>query len=312
MRNAATDSGTTGSEPAEPLPGPSRPPDPPDPAGHARPGQALYARVVIARQAGLPAEAIEVADTIDSTSAELMRRPLSDTVAAPPGALVAIEQTAGRGRRGRGWIASPAHSMMLSVAIERAPGAALPAQPALPLALGAALAGRLADFGCALRLKWPNDLQCDGRKAGGLLVEARRAGPIERLVVGLGLNLLPEAARAAGIDQPAAALFDAPRALPDRSELAGALIGTIVRTCARHAAEGWAPWHEAWRRLDVLAGRRVRVFEPGGACWEGEACGVDDDGALLVRSAHGPQRVLAGEVSVRALPGPVGRHTPSR
>ena len=53
-------------------------------------------------------------------------------------------------------------------------------RPALPLALGAAIAGRLAEFGCALRLKWPNDLQRDGRKAGGLLVEARRAGPTER------------------------------------------------------------------------------------------------------------------------------------
>lgn len=260
---------------------------------------ALYDVHRVAQAAGLPPACVEVVGTIGSTSTALLERSFAARP-QPPRALVAIEQTAGRGRRGRGWIARPDCSMMLSVAIERAVDDAC-AYQALPLALGAAIADALAAHGCALRLKWPNDLQRDARKVGGLLVEMRRCDAVERVVVGLGLNLLPDAQRDAAIDQPAAALFDAPGALmPDRSSLAGGLIGVIVQTCARNAAEGFAPHRARWCARDALAGQRVRILEAGGASWDGEAAGIDDDGALRVRTAHGERRVVAGDVSVRA------------
>lgn len=260
---------------------------------------ALYDMPRIAQAAGLLPACIEVVGTIGSTSTALLERPFA-AQPQPPRALVAVEQTAGRGRRGRGWIARPEGSMVLSVAIERVVDDACPYQ-ALPLALGVAIADELAAYGCALGLKWPNDLQRDARKVGGLLVELRRHDAVERVVVGLGLNLLPDAQRDAAIDQPAAALFDAPGSvMPDRSSLVGRLIAAIARTCARNAAEGFAPHRERWRARDALTGQRVRILEAGGASWDGEAAGIDDDGALRVRTAQGERRVLAGDVSVRA------------
>ena len=254
----------------------------------------------IARAAGLPLDRVELVRSIGSTSTALLERPFSAQT-HPPCALVAVEQTAGRGRRGRGWIAPPDCSMLLSVAIERTIRVDSRPYQALPLALGAAIADELAADGCALALKWPNDLQRNARKVAGLLVEARRHDAIERVVVGLGLNLLPDAQRDAAVDQPVGALFDAHHAtLPDRSSLAGRLVATIVQTCARNAAEGLAPHRERWRARDALAGKRVRILEASGASWDGEAAGIDDDGALRVRTAQGEQRVTAGDVSVRA------------
>lgn len=266
---------------------------------HADRRAALYDVHRIAQAADLPPACIEVVGTIGSTSTALLERAFA-AQPQPLRALVAIEQTAGRGRRGRGWIARPGCSMMLSVAIERAVDEAC-AYQALPLALGAAIADELSAHGCALQLKWPNDLQREARKVGGLLVELRRSDAIERVVVGLGLNLLPDAQRDAAIDQPAAALFDAPGArMPDRSGLAGRLIAVIAQTCARNASEGFAPDRARWCARDALAGQRVRILEAGGAGWDGEAAGIDDDGALRVRTAQGERRVVAGDVSVRA------------
>ena len=291
--------------------------DPSDPSGLARP---RYDRARIASAAGLPIGSVDVADVVASTSTELMQRAFAAS-AAPPRVLVAIEQTAGRGRRGRGWLAHPHCSMALSVAIERAVDVRTEPRQALPLALGVAIAERLAGFGCALRVKWPNDLQRDGAKAAGLLVESRRAGRIERVVVGCGLNLLADARLAAEVDQPVAALFDvsdasdAPGArtrhappdtsrpgpsLPDRSLLAGTLAGAIVRACVLNATDGFAPWRAGWQRLDALAGQPVRVLQVDGSALEGVAGGVDDDGALRLRTPAGEVvRILAGEASVR-------------
>ena len=302
---------------------PSDPSDPPGSFGSSEPARPRYDRARIALAAGLPIGSVDVADVVGSTSTELMQRAFSTSVALPR-VLVAVEQTAGRGRRGRDWLGRPHCSMTLSVAIERAVDARTGPRQALPLALGVAIAERLAGFGCALRLKWPNDLQRDGAKAAGLLVESRRAGRIERVVVGCGLNLLVDARLAVDIDQPVAALFDAPGARgaagaparhappdglpprplgpsqPDRSLLAGAVAGAIVRTCLRNETEGFAPWRAGWQRLDALAGRPVRVLQADGGALEGVASGVDDDGALrLLTSTGDVVRILAGEASVR-------------
>jgi BirA family biotin operon repressor/biotin-[acetyl-CoA-carboxylase] ligase len=235
---------------------------------------------------------------IDSTSSELMRRPFDATPSAPR-ALLADVQHGGRGRNGRGWIADPAGSLALSVAIERgADGAVL---LGLPLAVGVAIAGALAEHGARPRLKWPNDLMVDGAdgapaKAGGILVELRQPGTVQRIVVGCGLNLEPRAAPpVAAIGQRAGALFDA-GAAPPRPALARAL--DAVEAFAR---DGLAPWRARWAALDALDGAPITTFGPGNRVRDGVARGIDDDGALRVERADGAiDRIVAGEVGVRA------------
>jgi BirA family biotin operon repressor/biotin-[acetyl-CoA-carboxylase] ligase len=242
---------------------------------------------------------------IDSTSSELMRRPFGATPAAPR-ALLADLQHGGRGRNGRGWIADPAGSLALSVAIERpADGAAL---LGLPLAVGVAIAGVLAAHGARPRLKWPNDLLVDGAdglpaKAGGILVELRQPGTVQRIVVGCGLNLEPSAApAAAAIGQRAGGLF-ACGAAPPRLPLARALADAIAGAVEAFARDGLAPWRARWAALDALEGSPIATLGPGGEARDGIARGIDDDGALRVERADGAiERIVAGEVGVRARP----------
>ena len=146
-------------------------------------------------------DALAVHFLTDSTNEHLHAAP-----PPPPGvARVAFAelQSAGRGRRGRSWIAPFGSGLTFSIAWTFAE---TPADlPALGLALGVAIAKVLRGLGAqSLTLKWPNDLLHDGRKLGGLLTQLRQeAGGAATVVAGLGLNLvLPADARLA-IDQSA-------------------------------------------------------------------------------------------------------------
>lgn len=238
---------------------------------------------------------------IDSTSSELMRRPFGDRP-APPCALLADAQDGGRGRNGRRWVTAPERSIALSVAVERAAdGASL---LGLPLAVGVAVAGALAAHGASPRLKWPNDLlvpRADGlAKAGGLLVEVRQQGALQRIVVGCGLNLEPAGAPDdAALGQPAGAFFPDGGA-PPRVALARALADAVAAAVLAFPIDGLAASLARWRALDALADAPVELLGPDGARTEGIARGVDADGALRVERADGRlERVIAGEVSVR-------------
>ncbi len=238
---------------------------------------------------------------VDSTNGELMRRPFGERPAAPR-ALAAERQDAGRGRNGRSWLGEPGRSLALSVALEReSDGAWL---FGLPLAVGVAIADVLAGHGAAVRLKWPNDLQVDAPdgpvKVGGILVEVRQQGALQRIVAGVGLNLEPSPALSTErIGQPAGALF-AQGAAPPRTALEQALAEAIAGAIAGFPHDGLRPWLARWRALDALEGVPVDVVRGDGTREPGVARGVDDDGALRVERPDGRvDRVVAGEVSVR-------------
>jgi BirA family biotin operon repressor/biotin-[acetyl-CoA-carboxylase] ligase len=238
---------------------------------------------------------------IDSTNAELMRRPL----AGPPGpacALLADVQDAGRGRNGRRWLSEPGQSLTMSVGLDRiADGATL---LGLPLAVGVVIAEVLGAHGARPRLKWPNDLYvaspAGAAKAGGILVEARSLGGLQRIVVGFGLNLAAsDALSEAATGQPVGALFPAD-AIPARVPLARALGAAVAELLAHFPATGLAPYAACWRALDLLAGAPIDVLHPDGRREPGVARGIDDDGALRVEDGAGRiGRLIGGEVSVR-------------
>jgi BirA family biotin operon repressor/biotin-[acetyl-CoA-carboxylase] ligase len=238
---------------------------------------------------------------IDSTSAELMRRPFG-AVPQPPCALLADAQEAGRGRNGRGWLSDPSRSIALSVAVERASdGAPL---VGLPLAIGVAVTEVLAAHGAQTRVKWPNDVFVERggglAKAGGILVEVRQQGPLQRVVAGVGLNLVSSRVLDdPRIAQAAAALFDESDA-PPREPLARELAAAIVRAIEAFARTGLAPWLARWRALDALDGRPIELLRPDGTRQPAVARGIDEDGSLRVERGDGTiERLIAGEVAVR-------------
>jgi BirA family biotin operon repressor/biotin-[acetyl-CoA-carboxylase] ligase len=231
--------------------------------------------------------------------------------AEPPGpgsprVVLAELQSAGRGRRGRTWLAPFGSGLTLSLAwtfAETPPGLA-----ALGLALGVAVAESLQGLGLAeVRLKWPNDIVWRQRKLGGLLLQTRaETGGPATVVAGLGLNLsLPQDARdslATGGALPVADLREAMGgAAPGRNELAAVLVAALLEALADFENAGFAPFAGRWGALDALAGARVRV-DQGSATVEGEARGVDSEGALQVQVDGALRRFHSGDVSLRPAP----------
>jgi BirA family biotin operon repressor/biotin-[acetyl-CoA-carboxylase] ligase len=245
---------------------------------------------------------LEVLFEIDSTNTYLY----AGAVPAParPRVVFAELQQAGRGRRGRSWLAPFGSGLTFSVAWTFAEAPA--GLPALGLAIGAGVAQALRGLGLAeTGVKWPNDLVWRRRKLGGLLLQLRsEAAGSASVVAGLGLNVdLPPDARA-GIEapdaQPVADLSEAlgPR-LPSRNVLAATLAAAILDTLDVFSRDGYAAFAASWSELDALAGARVRVAHADGSV-EGEACGADADGALLVRVDGHVQRFYSGDVSLRS------------
>jgi len=217
--------------------------------------------------------------------------------------LLAEYQTAGRGRRGRAWLAPPGGAICLSLSwtFREVP----PDLGALGLVIGVCALRALKELGVAsARLKWPNDLLLGERKLGGVLIDLRAesAGPAY-VVVGIGLNValgeeLLRKIAAAGL--PATDLAGAGLGASARNRIAAELIGACVRGLAEFEREGLRPFIEEWRSADALRGRPVEVKAVEGAPAHGLARGIDLHGALMVETPEGLRRFISGDVTVRA------------
>jgi len=244
----------------------------------------------------LPGFSVEVLPQIDSTNSELMRRARAGDTS--PVLLVAAEQRAGRGRRGRDWIAAPGDCLTFSLG--------LPLQPldwsGLSLAVGCSLAACLPP---TVRLKWPNDLWWHDRKLGGILVEAATQADQQYAVVGVGLNLRTPALPTDSAPDAALAPMAAPVGLlellspgadqPDVGDVLLQCVPPLVRDLQRFAQEGFAAFQTRFAQRDALQGRPVRLSDGQ----SGTAVGVRHDGALLLQQGAQVQAVLQQEVSVR-------------
>jgi BirA family biotin operon repressor/biotin-[acetyl-CoA-carboxylase] ligase len=243
---------------------------------------------------------LEVHETLASTSDHLLA--VEDLPAGRFDACLAEFQSAGRGRRGRHWVAPFASGLCLSLNWSYPDAPATLA--ALSLAAGVASLRALGRLGVkGLALKWPNDIVQDDRKLGGILIDLRSeaAGPAY-VVVGVGVNVrLPASARERlaieGVRAVDLATLGEP---PPRNALAAALIAELSTALVEYGARGMSAFADEWRGADSLAGRTVAVLH-GGQMLEGCARGVDDDGALLLEVDGAPRRIVSGEVSVRPV-----------
>ena len=241
---------------------------------------------------------LDVHGEIDSTNDEAARQ-LAEGRAAPF-AVLARRQTRGRGRFGRTWHSEDNGNLYASFAFR--PGVAPDRMQTFTLWMGVNICELIVNFARVTPgLKWPNDILFDGRKAGGMLTEARvDADQIRDLVFGLGLNVNSQAGSWPGeLARRAVSLSEVAGAPLDLNRLAAALIGRVLlaydRFVAGHHRDTFA---DLWNRYDVLKGRRAAVME-GGRRHPGTVVGVDDEGSLILRDDRGRARPFrAGEVSV--------------
>jgi BirA family transcriptional regulator, biotin operon repressor / biotin---[acetyl-CoA-carboxylase] ligase len=255
--------------------------------------------ILAALEARAGALTIEVADTLDSTSSELARR-AGRGEDVHRHLLVAEWQTAGRGRRGRGWAAVLGGSLTFSLGWRFSRGAG--DLSALPLAVGLALARALEATGfVGIELKWPNDLIHGEAKVGGILVELSgdALGP-SLAIVGVGVNVRLPASLRRSIGRPVTDLTAiAGRALLDRNMLLARFVAAMVTVLEGYAEAGFAPLRAAWQRRHAHQAKPVQVVLPDGGKVRGVVVGVDAAGALVLDSGGRRLRFVSGEVSLR-------------
>jgi len=227
--------------------------------------------------------------TQDAARAEAERGALVGT------AVLAEQQTAGRGRLGRAWV-SPAGKNIYVTLVMRPPAPKLRVLSIVsPLAVAEALEG----IGLAPRLKWPNDVLVGGRKIAGILIETELSGDaVKYALVGIGLNVNLDVEAVPEIAGIATSVHRELGGDASREELLAALLNAFEARYEQ-ALEGDAVFR-AWRsRLETL-GRRVRATL-GQRVEEGVAEDVDAEGNLLVRRDDGSLAVVeAGDVTLSA------------
>lgn len=227
---------------------------------------------------GSPHRHYRVTDSTNARARELA------AAGAPGGAVVtAAEQSAGRGRQGRGWTAPPGGALLYSAILRPLDERHLLLPLAVPVAVCEA-AERLAP-GAECEIKWPNDVWLNGRKLAGALIEAKPQDGWA--VIGVGLNLAIERE-------------EFPPELRETAISLGAGSPELARVALDSSLSRWVEAGEedilaAWRRRDALRGREI-AWEGG----SGVADGVDGRGHLAVVSPAGERLLLgAGEVHLR-------------
>jgi len=239
---------------------------------------------------------------IDSTNTEARRRWAARDVSLPHWFL-ADRQTRGTGRRGRVWD-SPAGNFSGSILFQPVTRASEWQKFAFvaALALYDALLAVVGD-GEAVSLKWPNDVLLNGRKVAGILLETIGRPAPEALIAGIGVNLA-QAPAAALLDQtalPPTSLAETFGTAPGLQEFFPHLRDAFDTRHAQLADTGWCVLRDAWLAQCKAIGKTASVTRTGRGGFTGTIAGLDDDGALLIRTSGGIQRVLAGDVRVREV-----------
>jgi BirA family biotin operon repressor/biotin-[acetyl-CoA-carboxylase] ligase len=211
-----------------------------------------------------------------------------------PRLIAAEQQSAGRGRRGRRWHSAPGASITFSLAstISR------PARElaALSLVAGVAAARALRALGVPVRLKWPNDLEVNGAKLGGILVETRGGS---HAVIGIGVNCARARGLQARVGRSMAFLRDFTAAA--RNQVIERIARDLVGALDEFESHGLEALRGEWEAMHAHAGQRLRVRLADGRTLSGIATGLGADGSLRIHTARGVRAVTSGRVvSARA------------
>lgn len=240
-------------------------------------------------------------EMVDSTNNEACRLAQDG---APEGTLVAaVEQSAGKGRRGRSWISPKGTGLWMSFLLRPE----IPPESASMLTLITAMAvadGIHEAAGICCGIKWPNDIVIDGKKVCGILTEmSSDMDTIQHIIVGIGINV--------GMEEFPAQLGEAATSLKlvsDTPVSRAGLADAVLRSWEHYyeiflQTFDLSALAERYNRRLVSLDREVRVLDPRGE-YRGISGGITEKGELIVRLFDGGVRkVASGEVSVRGIYG---------
>ena len=245
-----------------------------------------------------PETAIQFYEEIDSTNRAAKQAAISGT-AGHGDFVVAKQQTAGRGRRGRSFFSPEESGIYLSILLE--PGETL--QGSLLLTTTAATAVHKAVekvCGISLGIKWVNDLYRNGKKVCGILTEAItdfESGNIEYAIVGIGLNLFVSEHLPEELAEIAGGLFDTKEDAQkvDRNLLIAEIVNILLEEAKTLRLS------ETYVRYNIIPGHPIQILD-GERSRRADAIAICEDGRLLIREENGEENRLSyGEVSVREI-----------
>jgi BirA family transcriptional regulator, biotin operon repressor / biotin---[acetyl-CoA-carboxylase] ligase len=232
-------------------------------------------------------------DNVDSTNNYLLQYQQELPVAC-----LAEYQTQGRGRGNKVWQSPYASGICLS--LKYAYDFKQPL-PALSLALAVApppppIARLLYNLGIsAIKIKWPNDIWWQKYKLAGLLIESQWFKQHCHIVIGIGLNVHVTNLQ---LDQAWTDVYTALGRRISRNYLAAQLINVILNTVQQYGEHGFAPYLADWQVFDALYNKEIRLITQHGEL-DAIACGIQEDGALLVKIGSKLQAVYSAEVSIK-------------
>ena len=238
---------------------------------------------------------------LDSTNTEIAR--LAAEGASHGTVVVADAQTAGKGRRGRGWESPAGENIYMSILLR--PDCVPDRAPMLTLVMAYSVAEVLRELGFAdVQIKWPNDLVLSGKKICGILTEMQlKEAAIDYVVVGVGINVntskFPQE-----LKETATSLYLESNRILDREKIVESVVDYFDKAYRQFIeVQDLSFLREAYNSMLVNVGREVRVLEPGNE-YTAYAQGINSEGELLVRTKEGEEkRIYAGEVSVRGIYG---------
>lgn len=233
-------------------------------------------------------------ESLPSTNTEVAR--LASQGAEEGLAVVADEQTAGRGRLQRAWSSPKGAGLYFSILFR--PSLALERWPLITFVAALAVGDALREAAqVETDIKWPNDLLAGERKICGILAEGIDTPAGRAVVVGIGINLTNEAFPADLIDLATSVAHESGRAA-ERETILNALLRALARWYSLlHEAEGAEKIVAAWaNRSSYAAGKLVQVTN-GDEVLQGVTSGVESDGALRLDTARGLQLIRAGDVT---------------
>ncbi|TDV59309.1 bifunctional biotin--[acetyl-CoA-carboxylase] ligase/biotin operon repressor BirA [Pseudomonas sp. LP_7_YM] len=237
---------------------------------------------------------IHVYDTIDSTNAEAMR--LVALGSSMPLLILAEQQTAGRGRRGRKWVSPFAENLYYSVALRIDGG--MRQLEGLSLLVGLAVLRTLHEAGVSgAGLKWPNDILVGQRKLAGVLLEITGdPADVCHVVIGIGINVNMRTAEE--VDQAWTSMALESGINFDRNRLAARLGIHLHHYLAAHREKGFGAFQAEWEANHLWQNRPVMLLTASNAI-EGIVVGIDAVGALRLRVGEQVKVFSGGELSLR-------------
>lgn len=254
---------------------------------------------------------LESVDQSPSTNEDLMVRWRAGELWEPI-ARKAITQTSGKGRLGRTWVSHANQALTFSVAypfkksISELSGLSLACGLAVIKGISQATGISQEDLKkSGLGLKWPNDIFLNDKKLAGMLLEGGQldASQATWIVIGIGINLTADDGIENSIKRPIASLDQVGQIKSmDADVLWLAILKELAETIEVFEQHSFVKFQGEWNSWDIYKNQNCTIVQNEQIQFEGLERGVDAEGHLLIESEHKIQKIISGDVSLKAKP----------